>query len=300
MTGSRFDRAPRVARTSATGGAGEQGEGADFLTPPRLAAHKTKKERFKGGFYRCPMSTCPQGACGGVERPALPRGAGARSPCKLGLDEEAAGADEAAAGAVDGVDEGGVSGVDEVGIGVAAGGEDGVVEADEEEVGIGSLINSLGKHCGVENHRIDFCEKCIHFLFFAKRKIFLGESLHSLGEKLLRESGSELVHAVVVVQTIGKPDLLEIFFESYKFGVVFVPFIVGIYSLDSLSDYQIVFSVLVPQNITTIESGFGEIVDVFFLLKRQIVETGHFVAKHLNVGEVIDMVVEIFLGICHS
>ena len=175
-----------------------------------------------------------------------------------------------------------------------------IVGTCEYEVGIGSLINSLGKHCGVENHRIDFCEKCIHFLFFAKRKIFLGESLHSLGEKLLSETRSELVHAVVVVQTIGKPDLLEIFFESYKFGVVLVPFIVGIYSLDSLSDYQIVFAVLVPQNITTIESGFGEIVDVFFLLKRQIVETGHFVAKHLNVGEVIDMVVEIFLGICHS
>ena len=74
-----------------------------------------------------------------------------------------------------------------------------IVGTCEDEVGIGSLINTLGKHCRVENHRIDFCEKCIHFLFFAKRKVFLGECLYSLGEELLGETGSELVHAVVVV-----------------------------------------------------------------------------------------------------
>ena len=103
----------------------------------------------------------------------------------------------------------------------------------------------------------------------------------------------------MVVQTGGEPKALEVGDEGLEVLGLAVAAIVAIDGFKHVAEAKIVSAVLIVENVTTGECGFGEVVDERFLTKRESVETFDFVAQHLNVGKLLVGVGEIIAG-CRS
>ncbi len=95
------------------------------------------------------------------------------------------------------------------------------------------------------------------------------------------------------MDAVGKLDLLQIEFETFEFVALAVAVEVGVDVLDEVADSEVVFAVLIPENVAAGDGCLCQIVDEDALLRGQILKIGHFVAKHLDVGETVDCVVEI-------
>ena len=96
-----------------------------------------------------------------------------------------------------------------------------------------------------------------------------------------------------MVDTIGKLDLFQIQFEAFEISVVTVAVIVLINVLDEVADCKVILAVLVPKNVASGQSRFGEIIYKYTLLRSEIFKVRYFVAKHLDIGKTVDCVVEV-------
>ena len=103
-----------------------------------------------------------------------------------------------------------------------------------------------------------------------------------------------------MVDAVAELNLFEVCFKSLELRVVFVAVIRFVYVFEQIAQLQIVFVVLIPEDVSAVESRFGEIVHEFFLLEGQFLESGHTVAEYLYVGEPVDSVVEVVVVFCHS
>ncbi len=160
-----------------------------------------------------------------------------------------------------------------------------VIGAGKDEVLAGSLVHALLGHLGIED---DF-----------KKMVGVGHSLvgRKCGnlrfEEFARESRSELVGAVVMMDAAAEPYLLDVGLESLEIGAVAVAAVVGVDILEEVADSEVVDVVLVPEDVAAPEGCFGEIVDQNLLVEGETVEVRHFVAEHFDIGETVDVVVEI-------
>ena len=69
------------------------------------------------------------------------------------------------------------------------------------------------------------------------------------------------------MNTIGKPHLLQIFLQTLEVLGVLVSLVAGIDFFESGADCKIVFTVLVKQNVATLECSLGEVIHKLLLLK---------------------------------
>ena len=99
-----------------------------------------------------------------------------------------------------------------------------------------------------------------------------------------------------MVDSVAKPHLLQIFLEGLEVRRIAVPLVVGEDILQKFADLKVVSAVLVPDDVASGLGGLRQVVDHFFLVERETVELGHFVAEHLDVGKPVDMVVEILVN----
>ncbi len=114
-----------------------------------------------------------------------------------------------------------------------------------------------------------------------------GYGLECFAEVVLREVGKELLAAVVVVDAGGEPHALEVDGEGLEEFVGTFSAVVFIHGFEECTDAEVVTSVLVEKDVAAFKGGFLEIVDEGFFLEGEFLETFHFVAEHLDVGELL-------------
>ena len=71
----------------------------------------------------------------------------------------------------------------------------------------------------------------------------------------------------MVMNAIGKPHLLQIFLQTLEVLGVLVSLVPGIDFFESGADCKIVFTVLVKQNVATLECCLGKVLYQFLLLE---------------------------------
>ena len=69
-----------------------------------------------------------------------------------------------------------------------------------------------------------------------------------------------------MVNAVCKPHLLQVFFQSLEIGVVLVALVAGVERFKGLTHLKIVLAVLVCENVATLQSCFGEVVNKFLLI----------------------------------
>ena len=118
-------------------------------------------------------------------------------------------------------------------------------------------------------------------------------ALEGVTQPYLGEVGVELLAAVVVVDAGGEPQALEIHLEGEEVLVLAVAPVVGVDFLEGVADAEVVASVLVEKDVASGEGGFLEVIDEGLLAQGELVEAGHLIAEHLDVGKLLVGVLEV-------
>ena len=163
-----------------------------------------------------------------------------------------------------------------------------------DEVFAGGEVHALGEGVGVEDDRADVCQQFIGGSALLEGQALGRQGAHGLFEEALAELGREFVGRVVVVDTVGKPHLFQVFFQCLEVGTFFVACVLGVDGFEGAAYGQVPFAVLVEEYVASLQGGFGEVVDEFFLLERELFKARYLVAEYFEVGKLLDRVVERF------
>ena len=96
------------------------------------------------------------------------------------------------------------------------------------------------------------------------------------------------------MDTVGKPHLFQVFLQCLEVGTFFVACVLGVDGFEGAAYGQVPFAVLVEEYVASLQGGFGEVVDEFFLLERELFKARYLVAEYFEVGKLLDRVVERF------
>ena len=162
------------------------------------------------------------------------------------------------------------------------------------------LIDALGHDLRIEDDRHQCLHQFIAGLTLEQRATIVGDSVHRLSEECLGKFRSELIGRIMMVDTVAEPYLLQILLESLEVGRCAVAGISGIDIFEQTADLQIVAAVLIPYYVAAGLSGLREIIKHLLLLKRKRVKLRHFISEHLDVGEIVDMIIEILVFRSHG
>ena len=97
--------------------------------------------------------------------------------------------------------------------------------------------------------------------------------------------------------SIGKPHTLQIIGNGTELVRLTIAYIAVVHSFKQEAYAQIVTAELVGRDIASAQCGFGEIIYVEFLTKRQTVKSVETIAEHLYVGKTLVGIVEL-IGHC--
>ena len=100
------------------------------------------------------------------------------------------------------------------------------------------------------------------------------------------------------MDTVAEPHLLQVKLETFEVNIITITAIVLVNLLECLAHGEVILTVLVGEDVAALQSGFGEEIDQFLLVERQLVKAGHLVTEHLDVGKAVDSIVKIIL--CHG
>ena len=97
----------------------------------------------------------------------------------------------------------------------------------------------------------------------------------------------------MVVYAVGKPHLLQIKHKTFIIRVVLAAIIILIDVFKCCADCEVVFTILICQDVAAIKSRLCQIINQLFLLDCKLLEVWHFVAQHFNVSKSVHFVIEI-------
>ena len=97
------------------------------------------------------------------------------------------------------------------------------------------------------------------------------------------------------MDAVAEPHLLQVFQEGLVVLVVLAALVVAVDFLKGLAHHQVVLAVLVKEDVATVECSLGQIIYQLLLLERQVLEAGHLVAQHLDVGKSVHRVVKVIV-----
>lgn len=148
-----------------------------------------------------------------------------------------------------------------------------VVRRGEDHVDTFALVEAARVERRIEDGGND-CRSQLLTRTEVERQSLIGCCGEQLFEILLREFGLELVVAVMVVNAVCKPYLLEVLFEGFPLGCLTVAFVGRIYGLECAADGQVVLEVLVEHYVASAFCGLAEIVYEQFLVEREFSNPG--------------------------
>ena len=148
------------------------------------------------------------------------------------------------------------------------------------------LVDALGQHVRIEDDRTEH----VHHLLLgavAAGQHFKGRVVDSLAQPRFREVGLELLAAIVMIDAIGEPHPFQVYGHRKEVLALAVARKVQVQVLQQLANRQVVFAKLIGGDVPTGQCGFGQIIDIFLLLQRQLLETIQAVSQHLQVSEAL-------------
>ena len=107
------------------------------------------------------------------------------------------------------------------------------------------------------------------------------------------ESRLELLTTIMMINTVRKPDTLEIDLQSLEVVRLTINRKVRINDFEHLADAEIVFPVLIEGDIPAKKCRFGKIIDKYLLPKRQFLKSIQSIAKQLQISKPLALIVEI-------
>ena len=90
-----------------------------------------------------------------------------------------------------------------------------------------------------------------------------------------------------------EPDFFEVFFESEPLVGGLIAVVGRINGFERPPYREVVFAILVVEDIPSAERSLTEIVDKLFLPRGEAVEIGHLIAQHVDVVESVDVPLEV-------
>ena len=123
------------------------------------------------------------------------------------------------------------------------------------------LVDTLRQDSRIENDGKEFLTKVLHRLPFSQWQARGIHLLQALAKVVLGETGLELLTAIVMVDTIGEPETLEIDLKGLEIRGVVCYGEVSIDRLQHLSDAEVIAAKLVEGDIAPIEGGLREVID---------------------------------------
>ena len=100
----------------------------------------------------------------------------------------------------------------------------------------------------------------------------------------------------MVMDAAGEPEPLDVGHELGPAGVGPVALVALDDGVEGPQDRDVVLVVLVEEDVPAAEGRLAEVVDQLFLLRRQGLEAGDLVAQDLQVGELVDLPLELRRG----
>ena len=94
----------------------------------------------------------------------------------------------------------------------------------------------------------------------------------------------------------GEPEALDVGHELGPAGVVPVALVAPDDGVEGPQDREVVLVVLVEEDVPAAQGGLAEVVDQLLLRRRQGLEAGDLVAQDLQVGELVDLPLELRRG----
>ena len=161
-----------------------------------------------------------------------------------------------------------------------------VVGRGQDQIDAVSLIGFDAQHCRIEDGFLD--ARIAESDHRNAHTEVVGQCIQLFFQPFLSESWLELRIAIMMMDAVGKPDLLHVLLEGLPLRVVLVALIMLVHRLANMADRQVVAAVLVPKDVASPQGSLCQIIDQSLLLQVELFESRHFVAKHLDVGKTID------------
>ena len=143
------------------------------------------------------------------------------------------------------------------------------------------LVYPLRHNCRIENHREQLGTELIGSLPFLQRKQLGIQTEHGLFQEFLWEVRHKFLRTIVMMNTIGEPYPFQVHLHVFKIRRRFIPLIVCIYCFEHPTDSQIIFSILVKQNIPSFQSSLCQVINQFLLFQRQFLKSGNLITQYL-------------------
>ena len=83
------------------------------------------------------------------------------------------------------------------------------------------------------------------------------------------------------MNTIGEPYPFEVHFHIFEVGSRLVSLIIGVNGFEYPADSQVIFSVLIKQDVASFQRSLSQVINQFFLFQRQGFEFGNLVPQYL-------------------
>ena len=170
------------------------------------------------------------------------------------------------------------------------------------------MVHFLGHEFGVENHFLKgLAQPCglvaLALLGAAVARID-GQHVEwqlvvLVNKKVDGELRHKFVHAVMVVDAVAEPHLLQVQLQALEVGTRAVAGVAGVDLFQHLAHVQVVLAILVEKDVAALQGGLLKVINQLFLFQGQLVEPRHLVTKNLDVGKAVNVIVEIGV-LCHN
>ena len=127
-------------------------------------------------------------------------------------------------------------------------------------------------------------------------QVTVADGLHQAHEIFFRTSGEELVLGVVMMDAVREEHALCVNGEILELVAVTVPVVVLEDVLQNLADPQVVPPVLIPVYVAAPFGRLGEVINIFFLLKAEVLPSFDPVPHDAEVRKLVDKVLEPSVG----
>ena len=116
------------------------------------------------------------------------------------------------------------------------------------------LIHTFRHHFRIKNHRKDFFTKFFHCFPFTQRQLQCIHTIQCVSKKFRSETWYELIRSIMMMNSVRKPYAFQISFQIDEIHICTISLILCIYGFQHFTNKQIVFAILIKQNITALQS----------------------------------------------